>query len=169
MTTDHLKNAFKAVMSHYPSGVVVVTTVDAKGGRHGFTATSFSSLSMDPPSVFVCLANTAGCYDAFVTAHHFAINLLGADDEGLARQFASRGIDKFADVDISLNAHEVPLLRSAAGHIECQAKQPVISGDHTILIGTVLAAGIPREREALVHYRRQFGHVRLPEAISARE
>ena len=86
---------FKLAMSRFPSGVTIVTTINKEGEKCGFTASAFSSLSMSPPLVLVCLANSADCYDYFVTGSHFAVNIIGKEHEELAFKFATKGIEKF--------------------------------------------------------------------------
>jgi len=154
-----LQTRFKATMAHYPAGVVIVTTRDAQGAPQGFTATSFSSLSMDPPSVLVCLANSAFCYDAFVNARHFAINFVGAGHDDLAMRFARRGEDKFGGLPMLTSDSGVPVLRDAAAYIECESNQHLVSGDHAILIGNVANAHVDPAHDVLVYCQRRFGSV----------
>ncbi len=161
---EDLKQHFKATMAHYPSGVVIITTRDAEGVAHGFTATSFSSLSMDPPSILVCLASSAFCYDAFIRARHFVVNFVDARHDELALQFSRRGADKFGGVATRMTGNDVPVLDDAVAFIECEAADHLVSGDHTILVGNVLAAQAAADRDVLVHYRRQFGRVSLAAA-----
>lgn len=156
---DSMHDRFKNAMAGYPAGVVVATTLDVQGDPQGFTATSFSSLSLDPPTVLVCLARSARCHPHFVKASHFVINILGAADAVLALQFANSKADKWRGVDTWRTGQGVPVLAAAAAHIECVAQPPVDSGDHTILIGRVIDVQTDARREALVHYRRTFGRV----------
>ncbi|WP_137130934.1 flavin reductase family protein [Rhizobium sp. FY34] len=162
---DDLIQSFKATMARYPAGVVVVTTTDEEGRAYGFTATSFSSLSLKPPSIIVCLANTAYCYNAFVNSRHFAVHFIDAEDSALAMGFASKGIDKFSGVKVDLSAEGVPLLKDSVAVLECGAGGHFVSGDHAILIGNVLRTKVSDDRDVLVHYRRQFGKVSMPAAI----
>ena len=159
---EDVRQQFRSAMAHYPSGVVIVTTIDSAGSPQGFTATSFSSLSMEPPSVLVCLANSAFCYEAFVTSRHFAINFVDAGQDALALRFASRGADKFGGVAMRRTASGAPVLEAAAAYLECESDGHFLSGDHAILIGNVLAAGVESERDVLVHYQRRFGRVQFP-------
>ncbi|HZU62066.1 MAG TPA: flavin reductase family protein [Novosphingobium sp.] len=161
---EELQARFRATMAHYPAGVVIVTTRDGHGRLQGFTATSFSSLSLAPPSILVCLAHAAFCYEAFVTSRHFAINFVGAGHDGLALRFARRGEDKFAGVPVRLTEQGVPLLCEAAATLECATDSHVVSGDHAILVGNVLDAAIAEGSDVLVHYQRRFGHVRFARA-----
>jgi flavin reductase ActVB len=158
--TNDLKERFKATMSQYPAGVVIVTTAGA-AGLQGFTATSFSSLSLDPPSVLVCLARSALCYEAFVQSSHFVVNLIDAADADLATVFARRGADKFGSAPYRLTEHGVPVLEDCAAFVECRTSSHFVVGDHAVLVGTVAHTEARQDREVLVHYRRQFGRVTL--------
>jgi flavin reductase (DIM6/NTAB) family NADH-FMN oxidoreductase RutF len=90
---------FREAMSAFPSGVTVVTTTDAEGRWWGFTATSFCSVSAEPPLVLVCLAETAECHPVFAAATDWIIHVLAADHGALALRFATRGADKFGESD----------------------------------------------------------------------
>ncbi len=156
-----LQDRFKATMASYPSGVVVVTTVDAEGRPQGFTATSFTSLSLEPPSVLVCLANKAFCYDAFVRSSHFVVNFIDADESALATAFARAGTDKFSQARFHLGEQGVPVLGDAVATVHCQTHTHFVVGDHAVLVGQVQDSSVHVERDVLVHYRRQFGRVNL--------
>ncbi|MFN8558597.1 MAG: flavin reductase family protein [Dehalococcoidia bacterium] len=154
---------FRNAMARFASGVTVITTVDAAGQRWGFTASAFSSLSLDPPLSLVCLEKRAESYEAFMLATHFGVSFLATGQLDLAWRFATKGIDKFADTPIETGAvAAMPLVRDAAVHLECTVHDRLDGGDHTIIVGRVLAA-ISTDREPLVHYNRKFGRF-VPEA-----
>ena len=88
--------AFREAMARFPAGVTIVTTADRAGRPRGFTASSFCSVSLDPPLVLVCLARSAESYPVFDTCDRFAVSMLGEDDADLAHRFATRRPDKFA-------------------------------------------------------------------------
>src|SRR5690606_38517890 len=91
-----LRNA----LGSFATGVTIVTTVALDGSDVGLTANSFNSVSLDPPLVLWSLANNSGSREAFEQAEHFAVHILSAGQKVLSDQFASRGTDKFADVDL---------------------------------------------------------------------
>ncbi|RLV08810.1 flavin reductase [Streptomyces griseocarneus] len=128
---------FRAAMGRFASGVVVVTTRDATGTPHGFTASSFCSVSLEPPLVLVCLAETANSYAAFSSADGCAISILAEDQGDLARRFAKKSDDKFAEGAF------VPLpngslgVEGALGVLECDIRQRHRAGDHVILVAEV--------------------------------
>jgi flavin reductase ActVB len=156
-----LQEQFKATMACYPAGVVVVTTIDSQGRFQGFTATSFCSLSLDPPSILVCLANSALCYRDFINSQHFVVHFVDALQVDTALTFARRGADKFGAVAVRKSSNGVPVLQNCVAFLECETGGHFVSGDHAILVGNVRSATLDHERDVLVHYRRKFGRVSL--------
>lgn len=159
---------YKEAMSRFPSGVVVATTVDNQGKSWGFTASSFSSVSLDPPLVLVCLAKTAECHRVFCSVQRFAISVLGAEDGLVATGFAKRGADKFAGLSVEADEHGSPLLQSAVAALTCQRVDTYECGDHDIIVGRVLAARLGLNNNPMVYFGRRFGQfaVRAPRDAS---
>lgn len=149
---------FKAAMSRFPAGVTLVTTREPDGTRWGFTASSFASLSLDPALVLVCLDCTATCAPVFKRADAFVVNILGPDQADVARQFGSKGIDKFAGVEFDEGANGHPVLPGSVAGVECDLQQRHQGGDHMILIGHVTQAW-SSEGEPLLYVDRAFHHV----------
>jgi (E)-2-((N-methylformamido)methylene)succinate hydrolase len=129
-----LRKAFGTFMT----GVTVVTTRDATGNPRGFTANSFSSVSLDPPLLLVCIAKSAASYDVFSTTQHFAVNILAETQKTTSGIFASKRDDKFSEVDFTDGAHGSPLLNGAVAWFECSNHNLIDAGDHAILIGRVI-------------------------------
>ncbi|MCC3770841.1 flavin reductase family protein [Streptomyces sp. UNOC14_S4] len=155
LTETISSDLFRATLAHWVSGVTVVTTTDARGRSHGFTASSFSSVSLDPPLVLVCLDNSANCFDAFDTSDGFVVHLLARGQEELAGRFASKGTDKFTGLETERSARGLPLLPGALARLECRTERRIPGGDHLILLGEVSFAE-EHEGEPLVYYRRGF-------------
>lgn len=130
--------ALKDVYGRFTTGVTVLTTREANGVPRGITANSFSSVSLDPPLVLVCIAHATHSAPAFYAAEHFAINILCEDQEGISSLFASRAPDKFERAEWHEGAHGVPLLPGSLATLVCAQHQLVEAGDHVILIGKVL-------------------------------
>lgn len=128
-----LRNAFGA----FATGVTVITTRQSDGIPRGFTANSFTSVSLDPPLLLVCLAKTAHSCDIFAEAPHFAVNVLAEGQKALSGLFASRAPDKFEQCNWSPGHAEVPLLTGAIAQFTCARHRLVDAGDHLILIGRV--------------------------------
>ncbi|MFJ3927278.1 flavin reductase family protein [Streptomyces sp. NPDC090022] len=142
-------------MALVPGPVTVVTTLDADGKPWGFTASSFSSVSLDPPLVSVCLDKGASTHAAFTTARHFLINVLAEEQHTVARRFATSGIDRFAAGDMEVCELGLPGLHHTSVRVACSLHSIVDAGDHSILIGCVEEAHTS-DRTPLVYYNRSF-------------
>jgi len=130
-----LRNAFGA----FATGVTVITTRQADGTPRGFTANSFTSVSLDPPLLLVCLARTAHSAEVFAAAPHFAVNILAEDQKAVSGLFASRAPDKFAQCAWTPGPADLPLIDGSLARFACLNHQLVDAGDHLILIGRVEA------------------------------
>lgn len=146
------KDLFRAVLGRFASGVTIVTTTDADGCDHGMTVSAFSSLSLDPPLVLVCIDHNASVWPAFERAEHFAINILGSQQEALSRRFSSRDGDRFAGVGFTRGITGVALLDDTLASVECVVTSRVPHGDHSILVGSV-EGGTARDLQPLLYYR----------------
>ena len=146
------KDLFRAVLGCFASGVTIVTTTDEHGDDHGMTVSAFSSLSLEPPLVLVCLDHKASVWPAFATAEHFAINILSSTQEALSRRFASKDGDRFEGGGFTRGASGVALLDDTLASIECHVMSRVAQGDHSIVIGSV-EAGTTRDLQPLLYYR----------------
>lgn len=149
---------FRAAMASFPSGVTIMTTVDAAGMPWGFAASSFCSLSMDPPLVLVCLAKTAQCHDAFQYADAWAVQVAGPQHIDLVSRFATRGVDKFAGGEFVPGEAGVPVLPDAAVSLMCASHARYYGGDHTILVGRVRQVEV-RETPPVLYFRRGFHRI----------
>ena len=122
----------------FVTGVTVVTTIDSAGRPRGFTANSFTSVSLDPPLVLVCIAHTAGSYPLFSTTPHFAINILSEEQRPISGRFASKEADKFAQVQWRSGRTGSPLIAGTVAWLDCRMEQQIDAGDHLILVGRVV-------------------------------
>ncbi|MEU3416592.1 MULTISPECIES: flavin reductase family protein [unclassified Streptomyces] len=154
MPVDRL--AFTRTMSRVPAPVTVATTADASGRRWGFTGSSFSSLSLDPPLVLICLDKGASTHGAFTSASHFLINVLAHDQSDVALRFATSGVDRFEAGDMTPCELGLPGLPEAAARIACTTHEILDGGDHSILVGRVEATHAG-DRAPLVYTDRAFG------------
>jgi len=128
---------FRKALGMFATGVTIVTARSAQGELVGLTANSFNSVSMTPPLVLWSLARAAGSLAAFSAGSHYAINILNAEQQDLARQFASRGGDRFANVAFVAGAGGAPLLEGAVATFECFNRSRYEEGDHVIFVGEV--------------------------------
>jgi flavin reductase ActVB len=148
---------FRNAMARFASGVTIVTTRAADGNFVGFTASAFSSLSLDPPLLLVCLQKDADCYAAFMANPQFAVSILARAQDDIARHFATKAPDKMSGAPtVSGELTRLPLMRGAAAWCECNIWERVDGGDHTILIGEVIGA-TSTDIEPLLHFNRAFG------------
>ncbi|MGA0539766.1 flavin reductase family protein [Neotabrizicola sp. VNH66] len=130
---------YRQVMGCFPTGVTVMTVSLPDGSRAGVTASSFNTVSMDPPLILWSLALKAPSLAAFRAADHFAVNVLAEAQHGLALQFARPSEDKFAGVGLVAGVTGAPLIAGALAHIECRITQRYAGGDHEIMLGEVIA------------------------------
>lgn len=136
-TPSFSKPQFRAALSMFATGVTIVTARTPEGALVGLTANSFNSVSMSPPLVLWSLSRAASSMATFSTGSHYAINILGADQQDLAKQFAAQGVDRFSGVRYSSGASGAPLLDGAVATFECFNRSRYQEGDHVIFVGEV--------------------------------
>ncbi|MFJ4683209.1 flavin reductase family protein [Streptomyces sp. NPDC091377] len=146
---------FRAAMARFPSGVVVVTTRCPDGTPRGFTASSFCSVSLTPPMVLVCLANSAESAASFARCRHFAVSVLSPLHGPLAMRFATRGADKFSGGGLGLSPDGLPTVDRALSELDCAIHARHPAGDHMVLIGRVTGVRLG-EGSPMVYYDRSF-------------
>jgi flavin reductase (DIM6/NTAB) family NADH-FMN oxidoreductase RutF len=138
--------AFRQAMSHFPSGVTVVTT-EHDGRSYGMTVAAFASLSLRPPLVLICVEKSVKTHDAIIAARKFGVSILSSGQAEISSRFASRIDDKFAGVELTTGELGVPLIAGALTTLECRVHDQLPGGDHTIFVGEVVDArtrdGIP--------------------------
>ena len=149
------------VMGHFATGVTVITTKDTTGKPFGLTVNSFTSLSLNPPLVVVCVDKTVDCYSCFDESKVFAVNVLNEDQEELSRRFATKGIEKFAGIQWHMGENGSPLLDGVIGAIECKVTQSYEGGDHTIFLGEILTATAKGDRP-LLFFKGRYTRLPLP-------
>ncbi|RTE64835.1 flavin reductase [Amphritea opalescens] len=129
---------FRRALSQFPTGVTVITTNDEQGVPIGVTASSFNSVSVDPPLILWSIDKGAHSLATFEAAKYFAVNVLSRDQVDTSNRFASRGEDKFKDVVYSEGVGGSPLLSDYSAQFECKTWAVYEGGDHLILVGEVL-------------------------------
>lgn len=148
---------YRQVLGHFPTGVTVITAA-GHGGPAGMCVGSFSSVSLDPPLVAFFAGDGSTSYPAIEAAGHYCVNILGDDQEELARVFAGKSEDKFAGVGWRPSAVTgAPVLHDVLAWIDCRIDAVHQAGDHWIVIGRVLDLEIGREGGPLVFFRGGFG------------
>ncbi|CAM3535221.1 FMN reductase (NADH) NtaB [Vibrio aerogenes CECT 7868] len=160
-----LRDAFGSFMT----GVTIVTAVSKSGEKVGFTANSFTSVSMDPPLLLVCPAKRLSSYDVFADCEHFTVSVLAEDQQHASNTFASSKGDRFSEVAWFEDQHGVPVIEGAVTYFSCASQQKIDAGDHLLLVGQVqdfktteklglgyakggyFSLGMERQAEAITH------------------
>jgi len=148
--------AFRQALGAFATGVTIVATLEPGGEPRGFTANSFTSVSLDPPLVLVCVDNAASCHSAFAAAAHFAINILCEAQQHVSRAFASKSADKFAGMLWVSGTTGSPIFPDSTAWLDCELHDRVEAGDHLIVIGKVLSFGHSPAKRPLGYHRGSY-------------
>jgi flavin reductase (DIM6/NTAB) family NADH-FMN oxidoreductase RutF len=160
------ERSFRLACGHFATGVSIVTMRDTDGQRHGLTANSFTSVSLDPPLILVCVDKRIATYPVMERAGGWLVNILTDEQEELSRRFATPDVDKFAGLHTEEGPHGAPRIPNSLAYIAARAHTRHDGGDHGIFIGEVTdveyTAGDP-----LIFYKGMYGTpdaVRVPRA-----
>jgi flavin reductase (DIM6/NTAB) family NADH-FMN oxidoreductase RutF len=153
---------YREAIAHFATGVTVITTL-RDGKPVGMTASSVSSLSLEPVLLLVCVSNKIATHEAIEAAGRFVVNVLGEGDGELARQFAVPSPDKFANVTLR-PGFELPVLEKSIAHFICDVEERFPGGDHSIFTGLVHECGFIPGRKPLLYFRSKFGSIDDPES-----
>jgi flavin reductase (DIM6/NTAB) family NADH-FMN oxidoreductase RutF len=156
------RDELRRVLGHFATGVTVVATRHIGGGACGLTANAFTSVSLDPPLVLVCVDQGSATFACLRENRFFAASFLAQDQHPLSHRFAQRRDDKFEGVPFRAGGTGAPILEGALAHVECRTEAEYEGGDHTILVGRVVAAGVGPESTPLVFYRGAYSTVARP-------
>lgn len=144
---------FRTVLSHFATGVVVITGRDEDGAPVGMTAVSFTSLSLNPPLILVCPSRTSTSWPR-ISGRRFGVNVLAGDQTDVSAVFAKSGADKFAEVEWYPGPNGMPLIAGAIAQLECDLESVHPGGDHHIAIGRVRTlATVGTEPVPLIFFR----------------
>ena len=135
-------NVFRRAAAKFATGITIVTTRAIDGTPHGFTANSFTSVSLTPPVLLVCVDFRCSVLPHLQIASHFGINVLSENQRALSTRFAELPEGRFAGVDWSPGVTDVPLISGTLARFECRRSQIVEIGDHAVVIGEVLTAEV---------------------------
>jgi flavin reductase (DIM6/NTAB) family NADH-FMN oxidoreductase RutF len=147
---------YRSALGSFATGVTIVTTTDDKGGAHGLTVNSFTSVSLDPPLVLWCLGNKSDSYDLFSKTDHYGINVLMAGELDFAMRFAGKGDQTLAASEFSSLKTGAPALPQAIATFDCKVVQRIEVGDHLVLVGETQAF-TTRAEGGLTYFRGAFG------------
>ena len=160
MTAQVQPDSFKRACAMFPSGVTVITAAwDAR--VHGITANAFSSVSLDPPQVLVCIDRRSKLHDMVLNSGAFAVSVLSEEQARLSDFFASPGrapVDSFVEIDVPYAVHHTgtPVLHDCAAFFDCTLARAYDGGDHTIFVGDVQAAGADPDKQPLLYFSRGY-------------
>jgi flavin reductase (DIM6/NTAB) family NADH-FMN oxidoreductase RutF len=145
--TRHFRNA----LSQFATGVTIITTRLPDGTFLGLTASSFNSVSLDPPLVLWSLAQGASSLPVFTGNSHYVINVLAGDQAVLAERFARRIDNRFEGVDFDLSHTGLPILKGVAAWFECHNRSRYPEGDHVIFVGEVERCDVTPQSALVFH------------------
>lgn len=153
--------SLREVMAAYPTGVTVVAGVDADGSPYGLTVNSFTSVSLDPPLILVCIGHTTTSHARLVTAPAFTVNVLSASQLEVAERFAVEPSEgRFDDIGWVPAASGAPIIEGSAAWLECSSHEVLRGGDHSIVVGRVERSSVT-ERRALMFHRGRLGSTEI--------
>jgi 3-hydroxy-9,10-secoandrosta-1,3,5(10)-triene-9,17-dione monooxygenase reductase component len=155
---DDKRKAFRSALGNFATGVTIVTTRDAEGRPVGLTASSFNSVSLDPPMVLWSLALESPNMAAFRQSTGWAVHVLSADQEDMTNRFATRGADKFAGLEIADGPEGAPMIPGCAARFGCRATFEYDGGDHAIFVGEVIDFQ-HHDRAPLIFHGGSYGRV----------
>jgi flavin reductase (DIM6/NTAB) family NADH-FMN oxidoreductase RutF len=133
---------FKQACGRFATGITIASVLDSNGTPHGLTVSSFTSVSLEPPLVLICLGHAVTTIDLFRSATHFGVNVLREDQLELSERFARKGYDRFDGLPWQHGSSGVPLLARALAAMECEVERRIIAGDHDIFIGRMVHAHV---------------------------
>lgn len=150
-------NEFKNALQLWASGVTVITTDTESYGAQGMTATSFCSVSLDPPQILVCINENADTGDGIEECGYFAVNILNAEQEEVSNQFAGGASqeERFANVSWKKGTCGMPILNDSLASLECKLVDNVKAGTHRIMIGEVQDV-VCRSGSPLLYFRSAY-------------
>jgi flavin reductase (DIM6/NTAB) family NADH-FMN oxidoreductase RutF len=147
---------FRQALSQFATGVTVITTRLADGSFRGLTASSFNSVSLEPPLVLWSLSSAANSLPIFTGNSHYVINVLSSGQEELARRFSRRGENPFDTTPFELSRTGQPILKGVTAWFECHNRSRYPEGDHVIFVGEVEECAV-EPQPALVFHGGRFG------------
>lgn len=144
---------FRAVMSHFATGLTVVATLDADGAPAGLTCQSFSSLSLDPQLALVCVARTSTSWARIEPTGRFAVSILAEDQREISALLGTSRADKFSRVPWRASAYGTVHIEGALATIDCRVHAVHDAGDHRLIIGDIVDLAVGRRGAPLLYFR----------------
>jgi len=154
--TGHDPRTLRDALGCFATGVTVVTCLDQQGNPAGITVNSFTSVSLDPPLLLVCLHKLAASAATLIGASHFAINVLQTGQQPASMTFSTRVDDRFGETPWSCGEAGAPILEESLGVFECERFAVYDGGDHHILVGQVVKASFDAGLDPLLYFRGRY-------------
>jgi flavin reductase (DIM6/NTAB) family NADH-FMN oxidoreductase RutF len=148
---------FRQVLGAYPTGVCVISAIDANGKPVGMVVGTFTSVSLDPPLVGFLPDKKSSSWPLIEAAGHFCVNVLASDQQEICRQIAAKGPEKFIGVDFEISGHGLPVIANAIAKVECSIHSITDAGDHYFVLGNVLGLEQTREGDPMLFHRGRYG------------
>lgn len=148
---------FREVLGSYPTGVCVISALDAEGNPAGMVVGTFTSVSLDPPLVGFLPDKNSSSWPKIEQAGRFCVNVLASDQQDICRQVAAKGEEKFAGVDYAVSDNKLPVIANAIATIECTIHSVTDAGDHWFVLGAVLGMNTSRDEDPMLFHRGRYG------------
>ena len=148
---------FRNALGQFATGVCVITTQTPSHGAVGMTVNSFAAVSLDPALVLWSIQNNSECFSWFADAPSFGINVLAHDQMALSNRYASKNNHTLLDSEYRIGRTGCPVLKGCLASFECQMHEQIDGGDHTILVGNVLAMEqSPADKQPLLFFSGKY-------------
>jgi flavin reductase (DIM6/NTAB) family NADH-FMN oxidoreductase RutF len=159
-TAPVTSDGFRRACSRFATGVTIASVLDNQGTPHGLTVSSFTSVSLEPPLILICLGHAVTSVEWFRASPYFGISVLHDHQREISERFARKGEDRFDGLPWHPGATGMPLLDGALATIECAVERRLTAGDHDILIGLMIEAQVS-EGNPLVYYSSRYRRLAL--------
>jgi flavin reductase (DIM6/NTAB) family NADH-FMN oxidoreductase RutF/DNA-binding IclR family transcriptional regulator len=160
---------FRNVLGQFPTGVAVVTALDASGDPVGMAVGSFGSVSLQPPLISFMPARSSSTYPLIAKAEHFCVSILGAEQEDVCRAMATKGGNKFENVDWFPAPSGAPIIAGSLAWVDCTLLETYEAGDHLIVVAAVDDLAELKPALPLVFFRGGYGAITTSSLVAAPE
>jgi flavin reductase (DIM6/NTAB) family NADH-FMN oxidoreductase RutF len=161
MTSTVEKLELRRVYGMFPTGVIAIAALGEDDQPQGLAASSFTSVSLDPPLVSVCVAHTSTTWPELQNRRRLGVSVLGADQEQAGRQLGARGDDRFLGLDWHAGNHGTVLITGASAWFECSIDQQIRAGDHDIVVLRVHDVRANHDVAPLVFHASQYRRLKI--------
>ena len=148
------ENLFKEICGNYATGVTVITSFN-NNTNYGFTANSFTSVSITPFLIIFCLNKNANSNKALKIGNHFVVNILSSSQSNICNQFANNNLspsERFSEVKTTSTKNDIKIISDSVGWLECKVKNIVEGGDHFVYIGEVEMGNLSENQNPLIYH-----------------